>query len=50
VSNFYCEGCQTVLCSHSDYGVVDGLPYCDKCYEEKIGAPAPADGSNKKGH
>jgi len=54
MSNFYCHGCRVVLCSKSDYGVIDGKEYCAECYDKKIqealGAPAPADVSNSKEH
>jgi hypothetical protein len=46
MSNFYCCGCYTVLNSQIEYGQIDGLPYCVKCYlqiQEASGAPAPAD-------
>jgi hypothetical protein len=46
MSNFYCSGCRMVLHSGLEYGVIDGMPYCLKCYlkiQEALGAPAPAD-------
>jgi len=37
MSNFYCEDCHIVLNSKSDYGTIEGLPYCAKCYDKRKG-------------
>ena len=39
MSNFFCQGCGTVLYSRIDYACIDGLPYCPHCYDARNTMP-----------